>query len=332
MIVNHREPQGGETFPHSALLPGTDEELVSTLTAELRRSGDTYDEVLLVVSDRTRDLLSDAVHDLTGVLRRAGRAGFYQRLGFAYERFRQYLAEQASRGRRVYVIAEPDLRERPGDEPPPGRVRAYLAYESVCNDTYAPYGSAVTCVWDSRQHSAGVLDGVRATHRYLLTPQGRHRSPDFQPADDYLSDHGRAALHAVPAAVDHEQTLTEFTGLRELRAALSGWAVRHGFAADPADDLVVAVTEVATNGLRHAATPVRVRAWHHGRTLITQCDDNAGQPVPVTAGYHRPGGNRAVPGGRGLWLARQLADAVLLDTVPGRTSVRLHFPYHVMHR
>jgi hypothetical protein len=46
---------------------------------------------------------------------------------------------------------------------------AYLAYEAVCNETYTPYGGAVTCIWDERHHTAAVFDGVRATHRYLLT-------------------------------------------------------------------------------------------------------------------------------------------------------------------
>ncbi|GAA4606216.1 anti-sigma regulatory factor (Ser/Thr protein kinase) [Actinoplanes octamycinicus] len=315
---------------HTALIPGSDLELVTALTAELRRSAGDYDEVLLVVSDRTRALLADATHDLSGVLRWDDPAAFYQRLGFAYECFRRYLAEQAGRRRRVHVVAEPDLSD--DDGPAPGRTGAYLAYESVCNDTYAPYGSAVTCVWDSRRHAADVLDGVRATHRYLLTEPGRQPSPRFLAADDFLSLRRQTLMPAPPPHVDHDRTVTEVAELRELRAALSAWAARHDFAADPADDLLVAVTEVVSNGLRHAGTPVRVRAWHHGSTLIAQCDDTAGLPIPVAAGYHRPGAEGAQPGGRGLWLARQLADAVLVDALPGRTSIRLHFPHLVMHR
>ncbi|WIN00225.1 sensor histidine kinase [Actinoplanes oblitus] len=321
-----------DAFPHSALLPGSDDELVTALSAELRRSLTAYDEILLVVSDRTRALLTDPPHHLPGLLRWGDPAAFYQRLGLAYESFRRYLAEQADKDRRVHVIAEPDLSADPGhDGPPLGRTGAYLAYEAVCNDTYAPYGSAVTCLWDSRRHPPDVLGEVLATHRYRLTASGRQPSPRFRAAGDYLAGH-RAPLPAAPRHVDHDRTLTEVAELRDLRAMLNAWASERGFAAEPASDLVVAVVEVAGNGLRHAATPVRVRAWHHGGTLIAQCDDDAGRPVPVTAGYHPPGVSDAQPSGRGLWLARQLADAVLVDSVPGRTSVRLYFPHAVMHR
>jgi len=36
--------------------------------------------------------------------------------------------------------------------------------------------------------------------------------------------------------------------------------------------------------------------------------------------------------GRGLWLARQLADVVTAYTGSGVTSVRLHFPTGLTHR
>jgi hypothetical protein len=37
-------------------------------------------------------------------------------------------------------------------------------------------------------------------------------------------------------------------------------------------------------------------------------------------------------GGRGLWLARQLADTVITHTGRRRTSVRLHFPRELTNR
>jgi hypothetical protein len=63
-------------------------------------------------------------------------------------------------------------------------------------------------------------------------------------------------------------------------------------------------------------------------TLIVQVDDDGGRPVPPTAGYRPP--RPTQHGGRGLWLARQMADTVAVHTTPNRTSVRLHFPRELL--
>jgi anti-sigma regulatory factor (Ser/Thr protein kinase) len=318
----------GHGTAHTALIIDSDDELLTVLLPELRRSARRYDETLLVVGKDTRTALAEHIDELDGTLSWGDPSAFYQRLGFAYEGFRRYLAEQHTAGRRVLVVAEPDLAGGVDAD----RAAAYLAYEAVCNETYTPYGGAVTCIWDQRHHAAPVFDGVRATHRYLLTATGPVRSPSYLDPERYLTERHDQSLPAAPADVDQEVVLAEVGDLSRLRSVLHPWADEHHFAAEPADDVVLATVEIAANGLRHGAAPVRVRAWHHHDTLIVQCDDSAGSPIPAAAGYRHPRLADAAPGGRGLWLARQLADVVITDSVPGRTSVRLHFPYEVMHR
>ncbi|GGQ71638.1 ATP-binding protein [Couchioplanes azureus] len=327
--------QASEEHPHrllhSALIIGSQEELLAALPAEIHRSAGSYDEVLMVVGEQTRAVLAPCLGTLNGVLSWADTTAFYQRLGLAYERFRRYLAEQRDAGRRVHLIAEPDIAGGMDAALHADRAAAYLAYEAMCNDTYAPYHSAVTCLWSEHRHSAAVLDGVRATHSHLLTPAGLAPSPCYRTPERYLTEQPQAPLLPAPAHTDHDIELTDVTQLRRLRSVMNAWAAAHRFAEEPADDLVVAVVEVAANGLRHGTAPVRVRAWHHHDTLVVQCDDPGGHPVPATAGYRRPGSADATPGGRGLWLARQLADMVQIDSTSGHTRVRLHFPYQVMH-
>jgi anti-sigma regulatory factor (Ser/Thr protein kinase) len=134
----------------------------------------------------------------------------------------------------------------------------------------------------------------------------------------------------VSPLVDHDMTLHDVADLSGLRSIVGAWAVEHGFAEEATEDVVVAVVEVATNGLRHGGAPVRARAWHRGDMLVVQCDDAGHQPIPATAGYYRPLPLSANAGGRGLWLARQLADVVIVSSAPGRTAVRLHFPLQLM--
>jgi anti-sigma regulatory factor (Ser/Thr protein kinase) len=107
-----------------------------------------------------------------------------------------------------------------------------------------------------------------------------------------------------------------------LRSAID----RDPFTEQGLDDIVLTVAEIAANGLAHGGAPVRVRVWRQGGGLSVQVDDSGGIPLPADAGYHRPTAGQT-PGGRGLWLARQLADVVSTRSRPGNTSVRLYFPF-----
>ena len=331
MTVDRTAAQRSSDFVHSALIISADSDLPAALGPVLHHSAESYDGVLLVVGANTRAVLAESAAGVPGETVSWGDpAAFYQRLGSAYEGFRRYLAAQHRAGRRVHVIAEPDLISTVDPGIRADRTTAYLAYEAVCNDTYAIGGSAVTCIWDRRDHSDTVIDAVRATHAYELTPTGAAPSPHYLPPERYLAERRDTHQRPVPLHLDRDVTLYEVAELSGLRSALGAWAVGHGFTEEATEDLVVAAIEVATNGLRHGGAPVRVRTWHHDGTLVVQCDDAGKQPIPATAGYYRPHPLAAAAGGRGLWLARQLADMVTVVSGPGRSAVRLHFPRQLM--
>jgi anti-sigma regulatory factor (Ser/Thr protein kinase) len=319
MTVAHGTGPLAARFVHAALIIETDRDL-DMLAAELTRSAKLYDEVLVVVGERTRAVLAGLVGDLPHTVCWGAQDGFYQRLGFAYERFRRYLSDEHRAGRRAHVIA--GLRA--------DRVAAYLEYEAICNRTYSLGAFTVTCVWDCRNHPATVIDRVRATHPHLVASVGRMPSPDYLQPERYLTECRRLPMRSPPANVDHDVSVGGVAELSALRLTMAGWAADHRFSVEAMEDLVTAVVEVATNGLRHGDPPVRVRAWHQGGTLLVQCDDAGSRPVPAEAGFLRPDPVAAVAGGRGLWLARQLADMVMVSSEPDRTSVRLHFPREIM--
>ncbi|GIF17005.1 sensor histidine kinase [Actinoplanes teichomyceticus] len=317
-------------FIHAALVVSDDADLRAVLAPELRRSAAAYDEVLLVVGDRTRALLTERDPGVATAVSWADPGAFYQRLGSAYDRFRRYLADRHRAGQRVHVIAEPAVA---GDVCPGSgadRAAAYLAYESVCNETYAFGPSAVTCVWDSRRHRDSVIDSVRDAHPHVLTASGPAPWPHYLPPERYLAERPEPPMPPPPAQVAHDITLHDVADLSAVRSVLGVWAGTHGFGTEATEDILVAVIEVATNGLRHGGAPVRLRAWAHADTLVAQCDDAGSGAIPAAAGYHRPDPLASVAGGRGLWLARQLADVVTVSARPGCTSVRLYFPRHIM--
>jgi anti-sigma regulatory factor (Ser/Thr protein kinase) len=105
-----------------------------------------------------------------------------------------------------------------------------------------------------------------------------------------------------------------------VRAAIHGIAVDEGFG-DRASDLVLALDEVIANAQEHGRAPIAVEAWVDGRLVVEVSDVGSGFDRAKVWETHppEPYGRR----GRGLWIARQLADIVSIDCGAGRTRVRL---------
>jgi hypothetical protein len=79
----------GPGTAHTAVIIDSDDDLLTVLLPELRRSASRYGEILLVVGRDTRTVLAQHIGDLGGELCWGDPSGFYQRLGFAYEGFRR---------------------------------------------------------------------------------------------------------------------------------------------------------------------------------------------------------------------------------------------------
>ncbi|WP_319460520.1 ATP-binding protein [Micromonospora sp. RTP1Z1] len=328
-MTSHASPVA-RPFVHAALIVDSDDTLRSRLVPALRRSIAAHERVYLLVGAHVERVVRDALGALADRLEWGERASFHLRLGFAYERLRRYLASQHAAGSRVHVITEPDVSADPGPDAPVDRATAHLSYESACGDEYAEYGCAVTCLWDSRRHPTVLIKSVRDLHNHELTESGCQPNAGHVASADYLRARSEIPLEAAPTVVDLDIGLVDLDQLTPLRGALRGWAEGRSFDADATGDVVVAVTEVATNGLVHGALPVRLRGWHHRDMLIVQVDDSGGRRIPPAAGFHRPGSADRV-GGRGLWLARQLADVVTLHSGERSSSIRLHFPHAGTH-
>jgi anti-sigma regulatory factor (Ser/Thr protein kinase) len=338
MAVEHRlpatsgSPQSG--FRHSALIVESDQSVRELLVPAVRQALAETGDVFVAVSADTASALRAELGPVAGTLEWGDTAGPRQRLGFAYEGFRRFLAAAHDAGRRIHVFAEPDLGPGTDTTAADGRVSAYLSYEAMGNETYAGYGCPVNCLWDARRYPAPVIEAVRAVHDHELRADGGQPSAGYVRPRDFLADRDCRPL-TPPAAVDWELTLGTVDDLPALRAQLRGWARPRGFDPAATSDVILGVNEIVTNGLIHGAPPVAVRAWshrdtHHHDTLIVQVNDRGGKPLPSLGGYQPP--DEKQDRTRGLWLARQLADVVQTNTADGTTAVRLRFPYQLTHQ
>ncbi|GHG12437.1 MULTISPECIES: MEDS domain-containing protein [Amycolatopsis] len=79
--------------------------------------------------------------------------------------------------------------------------------------------------------------------------------------------------------------------------------------ADEVDDLVLAVSEIVDNALRHGRPPVRVRIWAGAGQMVVSVHDAGAGPADPFAGLLPA--DRSI-GGRGLWIAHQICSQVTL--------------------
>lgn len=89
---------------------------------------------------------------------------------------------------------------------------------------------------------------------------------------------------------------------------------------DHISSLIVVVSELTTNAMRHGGGTGQLTVWRHGHNLYCQVSDHGPGITDPHAGNARP--DAAALCGRGLWICRQLATDLIIsspDRRPGTT-------------
>jgi len=121
---------------------------------------------------------------------------------------------------------------------------------------------------------------------------------------------------------DGAEVLRYRADLAEARRFTAARALRAGLPPGRADDLVIAVAELAANTLVHTSGPGTLTIWVTDDEIICQVQDQ-GQITNPQAGMARPAPD-APGGGRGLWVVYQVCDQVEISTGQAGTTVRVH--------
>jgi anti-sigma regulatory factor (Ser/Thr protein kinase) len=109
--------------------------------------------------------------------------------------------------------------------------------------------------------------------------------------------------------------------LSQVRALVLKQAKEAGLAEGRANDLVLAVSEVAANTLRHTRSSGTLAIWHDEDEVVCEIHDEGTIADPLV-GRRRPA--RDANGGHGLWIVRQVCDLVELTSDASGTTVRMH--------
>jgi anti-sigma regulatory factor (Ser/Thr protein kinase) len=109
--------------------------------------------------------------------------------------------------------------------------------------------------------------------------------------------------------------------LSRVRALVLQHARGAGLTEARANDLVLAVSEVAANTLRHTQSSGTLAIWHDDHEVVCEIRDG-GTITDPNVGKRKPPPDAS--GGHGLWLVRQVCDLVELTSDANGTTVRMH--------
>lgn len=214
-------------------------------------------------------------------------------------------------GRRFSCLAEPAW---------PGRTDPEMVeaakHEALANLAFEATPASLLCLYDAALPAAVIADG-RCTHPEV-SERGQRR-----PSGTYLGPHGMpercgTALRPPPPAADE---LSYDSGLRAVRTLVAARALGAGLPEERAADLVLAVSEVAANTLRHTPGGGKLFVWSLPGEVLCEIQDS-GQIADPLAGRVRRGWGLA--GQQGLWVVNKLCDLVEARSGTDGTTVRMH--------
>ncbi|HEX4257587.1 MAG TPA: sensor histidine kinase [Streptosporangiaceae bacterium] len=307
--------------PHAAAVYGSDHDLQTQILAFLMDGLVRREKVVAIVPPRTGEILGASLGS-GAMMVQWGLPGLsYDHLGRAAETIRDYLAGQHAAGQATRLLTENGVDTgRRG----PGRLASYLRSESAADGLYGAHGFPWLCLYDRRRYSPGVLADVERVHPHVLNEKGEPTlNEDYVDPDTYLAAHP-GPVSVVPPKVSLDLELADMNDLGDIRRQ-AGEAAR-GLGLDPADARLaeVAAGEVIANAFRHGIPPGRMRVWRDADAVLMRVDSAGPGPAVAVSGFRPP--DLAEGSGAGLWVARQIADVVHVETRRDGVTVEMQFP------
>ena len=293
-------------FTHSAYGYDSDSDYGPVLAGFIR-DGLTRDETVAVATNAhytglLRDTLGgDATH-----VRFLPAEEWYVRPVRTIAGWSQVLRAAAVAGRlTVRLIGHTPLRA--GDP-------TWLRYESALNASLAGLRGHLLCPYDRNARPAGT---VARLHPHLYD-DGWVANDAYQPPERFLAEVPEPLwpVTGAPAlAVPVHDTVAELRTLVRSAAADQEW-----LPPEQIENLLLALSEVATNGIRHGGGRRELRVWVTDDAVVCEVTDDGAKPPDPLAGYLPP--RSGVIGGMGLWLVQQLCDSMAISAVDGLTHAR----------
>lgn len=300
----------GNGFAHEACVFDDDDALRARMLPFLEEAMARGEATLVVAGERVRALVADTLVDGGGEpALLADSEEFWQGGAQTLAAYQESMRPLLEAGKPWRFIGEPTWLAGPGGE-------VWSRYEAVSNDAFADYPCYSLCLHDRRRLSPDLIECALRTHPLTWNGATVVASPDYQPTEAFLRSE-EAPWTPRPEERDWA-VVTRPAAARALVHQVLG----DGHREEHVEDVVLAVHELVANALE-AAGAAEVSHW---RTRVGHAwevsDDGIGMHK-TSAGYAPPPSD--VPTGRGLWIARSLADDAIVRPYGPGTAARLYF-------
>jgi anti-sigma regulatory factor (Ser/Thr protein kinase) len=299
---------------HDAFVYASDEEFLAGTLPFLDEGIELGEPILAAPTHANAELLRGKLRRRAKGVDWAENAGAHravERLGI----FLDYIGEHVSRGAtRIRLLGEPCW--PPEGEPGTGE---WKRYESFLNVALADHPVWLVCPYDRSRLAPDIVEDAHLTHPNFGHGESRTASADYLDPAAFARRIDDVPLPRAPEDASERY----FGNAGAVRRFVVTEARAAGLAAERVNDAELAAGEVAANVFRHAADVARVRAWVASGSFVCDIDDTGRGIADPFAGYGIA--ERTALGGRGLTIARRLADVVEIRTTSTGALVRLHF-------
>lgn len=300
-------------FRHEALFYSSDDEFLAGTVPFILEGVDAGEAVLALVPEPRLAVLRAALDAAAARVTLSDMKAVGHNPARIIPVWQDFVDRHGSGGRPVRGVGEPIWAGRGPDE-----IVECQIHESLINVAFADAGSVtILCPYQIAALDRSIGDEARRSHAWVRHDGACAESSQFGAS-------AAAAPFAGPLSpAPPEAHVERFDGgeVRRMRRLAADAAVQAGLAKGRADDLVLAVSEIVTNSVRHGGGSGTFAIWVSGAGVICEVADTGRIEHPL-AGRQRPGPDQA--GGRGLWLVNQLCDLVQIRVAAQGSTVRIH--------
>jgi anti-sigma regulatory factor (Ser/Thr protein kinase) len=228
--------------------------------------------------------------------------------------WRRFLDDNASEDRAVRGIGEPIRHGRSTAE-----VTECERHESLLNLAFDDgVAWSLRCPYDLDGLEDGVIEAARRSHPFVDEYGGSRASDSYRFGEVVPGPFG-GTLPRAPAGAEELRFDGDKVGW--LRRRVSDWALGRELGCERTEQLVLAVTELASNSVHHGGGGGTLRMWREQDTLLVEVQDRGHIQQPLI-GRTRPGPEQ--PTGRGLWVVNHVCDLVQIRSASAGSVVRVH--------
>lgn len=301
-------------FRHAALFYESDDGYVDGLVPFIREGLDAGDPLLVMVPGRKVELLREGLGGDAHEVHFADMEEVGANPARIIPAWGDFVAERWEPGKRLRGIGEPIWAERS-----PAELVECQRHETLLNVAFADGAPMdLLCPYDERALDRAVVQEALCSHPVVI------EDGDFKESCAYVGVEKaarpfRKPLPDPPASaprfafdVSTLQALRVFVAMRGADAGMSPMAT---------ENLVLAVSELASNSIRHGGGSGVLRTWVEDDAFVAEVSDRGEIDEPL-AGREPPCSGQV--GGHGLWLVNQLCDLVQMRTFAKGSVVRVH--------